>query len=239
MRRIGLPVVALSGKRGVDVVVRTAAAVLRREPYGETLLANQARRYAEIEAELHPETLTHWPRAVPMGSTPRDWSNVWTAGRDWMVSDYLAGIQNASEGFRAMGRYQEAERILTMNPDIIFYSGSRVEDLLNDPRWQGLKAVKNRKVYIGARNFRGAWQPSWNFDIAPLIERWEAEIAHPERLQPRLREVMRSHFEKAYGYQLSDDEIDDLLRIDENKGAAGYARFIKDDRVQREDHAQQ
>jgi iron complex transport system substrate-binding protein len=55
-----------------------------------------------------------------------------------------------------------------------------------------------------------------------------AELAHPDRLQPKLREQYRDHFLKAYSYRLSDDEIDNLLRIDESKDSVGYARFARD-----------
>jgi len=223
LRRLGLPVVALVGKHPVDRVL-IEAAVLGHEAYGESLLARERERWADLRLELQPDTLKDRPRALFMGSSPRDWSNVWSQGRDWLVPDETAGITSASEGFHAVGRQQEAERILAMDPDIIF---SSPDDIFPDPRWQGLKAVRAKKVYTLAHEFRGMHVPLWRFDFKPLTARWIAEIAHPDRLQPRLRDAMRNHYINAYNYRLSDEEIDNLLRMEENRNGAGYERFSK------------
>ena len=61
----------------------------------------------------------------------------------------------------------------------------------------------------------------------PLSVRWMAAPAHPDRLQPKLREVMRAHYETEFGYRLSDDEMERMLHIDVNKDSEGYARFLK------------
>ena len=62
----------------------------------------------------------------------------------------------------------------------------------------------------------------------PLWVRWMAEIAHPDRSQPRLRGVLRERFESEFGYRLGDEQIDQFLHIDENIDSVGYARFTKD-----------
>jgi hypothetical protein len=56
-----------------------------------------------------------------------------------------------------------------------------------------------------------------------------AEIVHPDRLQPKLRNLMRERLLTEFNYRLSDAQIDDFLRIKENRGSAGYARFAHND----------
>ena len=90
-----------------------------------------------------------------------------------------------------------------------------------------MRAVRENRVYQGLRSLRGSLEPLYGLDFRPLWARWTAELAHPNRLSSsRLRDLVRDHFLESYGYRLSDDEIDDLLRIDENRASAGYARFL-------------
>jgi hypothetical protein len=56
-----------------------------------------------------------------------------------------------------------------------------------------------------------------------------AELTHPDRLRPKLREVMRERLMSEFGYRLSDEQIDLFLRFDSNSNSAGYARFKRDD----------
>ncbi len=83
---------------------------------------------------------------------------------------------------------------------------------MNDPRRQGLKAVRDRRVY--------KWEQG-NLTVRPAEIRWLAEIAHPDRLQPRVRQLMRDRVREEFGYSLSDDQIDQMLHVDENSDSAG------------------
>jgi iron complex transport system substrate-binding protein len=99
-----------------------------------------------------------------------------------------------------------------------------VAEFMRDPRWRGLKAVQERRVY------RMPGTSSADLAIMqyrPLWTRWMAEIGHPERMQPRLRQMLRESFVREFGYRLTDDQIDTLLRIDENKDSVGYERFTR------------
>ena len=95
-----------------------------------------------------------------------------------------------------------------------------------------MKAVQdNHDAHEGPRSLRGSSEPLYGLDFRPIWARWQAELAHPDRLAAKLRELLRAHFVKAYGYTFSEDEMESLLRIAENKDSAGYARFLQDDRA--------
>ncbi len=136
-----------------------------------------------------------------------------------------AGVVNAAG---PVPQNPDVERILVMDPDMIFLMGhgQSPQEFAADPRWRGLKAVVDNRVYRMPGDPHGGGGLA-GLHFQPLWVRWMAEIAHPDRLQPRLREVLRERFESEFGYRLSDEQIDQFLHIDENIGAAGYARFTK------------
>ncbi|WP_020176358.1 ABC transporter substrate-binding protein [Methyloferula stellata] len=236
MRRIGLAALSLSSHpktkdESIFTAIRIEAEAMANESQGESFITGYQKAYADLKKDLRPEALTHVPRVVGMGSSASDWSRLFVFGSKETRFHHQyerAGVENATEPYEDTGRQQDAERILAMNPDIIFLVLESVQDFHRDPRWQGLKAVQNDRVYNGLRSVRGSVEPLHGLDFRPLWARWMAEIAHPDRLQPKVRALLRDHFNEAYGYALSDAEVDDLLRIDENKNSAGYARFTRD-----------
>jgi hypothetical protein len=148
-----------------------------------------------------------------------DWS--YTSASDEYFDPRL-GISGATKGHKALGREQDVERILLMNPDIII---ADPKDIMSDPRWLGLKAVRERRIYGGTR-----FSPYiWDLNFQPLGMRHLAEVVYPDRLKPKLRGMLRKKFEN-YGYRLKDYEIDWLLNLETNRGSVGYlARFGRPD----------
>jgi uncharacterized membrane protein len=55
-----------------------------------------------------------------------------------------------------------------------------------------------------------------------------AEIFHPDVTHPVLRSMARTAFHKTYDYELSESQLDSILRMSENRGSAGYARFERE-----------
>ena len=94
---------------------------------------------------------------------------------------------------------------------------------MHDLRWRDMKAVREKRVYrmYGDGGLGG-------IIYQPLYDRFMAEVAHPERLQPRLRQILRDQIQTEFRYSLCDDEIDDMLNVDENKGSMGAERFSRD-----------
>ncbi len=238
LQRIGLP--ALYGTFGWKTEderffkqARVETAVIGHPERGEELIATYCRAFADLERELQPATLKGRPRVLLFGGSARDGHVLYVRSTRHSHQIYVlrAGLKNASEGWT--GESEDAERILAMEPDIIFLmersrDPETVQEFMRDPRWRGLKAVKERRVY------RIPGTSSADLAIMqyrPLWTRWMAEIAYPERMQPKLRVMLRDSFVHEFGYRLTDDQIDVLLRIDENKGSVGYERFSRNCRV--------
>ena len=161
----------------------------------------------------------------------RNWNYFYikTVRNDYQIYFPPAGINNAYP--RWMENRLDAERVLAIDPDIILLTGSRdfphagesPQEFMHDPRWRDLKAVKEKCVY---RMFGGGGLGGIIFQ--PLYDRFMAEIAHPDRLQPKLRQLLRDRILTEFNYRLSDDEIDEMLNVDENSGSDGAERFTRD-----------
>lgn len=236
LRQAGLPAIYLSWRsKNWDEVGYQAArvenALIGHPELGEALIKRFQEANKELAQELHPEALLHRPLMLMMGCSAKNWSYFYVKSyrNDYRIYYPLAGVENASSP-EYTGESPDAERILEMDPDIIFLTGSRdfpntgesPQEFMHDPRWRDLKAVKERRVY---RMFGGGGLGGLIFQ--PLYNRFMAEIAHPDILQPKLRQLLRDRILTEFNYRLSDDEIDEMLNVDENAGSAGAERFTR------------
>jgi iron complex transport system substrate-binding protein len=118
------------------------------------------------------------------------------------------------------------EQILTWNPQVILlgnFDAAMPADLYGDPRWQGVDAVKSRRVYkVPLGGYR--WDPP--SQESALMWIWLAGLLQPEREPADLRATMRDWFGFLYQHQLSDDEIDGVLFAAQNRQSAGYDRYL-------------
>jgi hypothetical protein len=216
-----------SGDAWKDLVIatktRVMSAIVKKEAHAERLVALYKREYTELENELGVKTFTERPRVMWMLSSANNWSWLVAGG----VGEDRLELPDVTAERLAMGRGQEAERLLLINPDIIILSGDR-ESFLRDPRWRGMKAVQDNKVYQRSYHLSGY---TFHIDSQPMGTRWLAEVIFPNRIKPRLREVVRAHYSESYGYVMSDAELDELLLLKENGDAVGYPRFFNEKRT--------
>jgi iron complex transport system substrate-binding protein len=242
LRSVGIAALDVRGRHNnwdesIFGTARVMTALIGEPERGRALIADYLKSYEQLERELQPETLTTRPRVLIMGSSTRDRSYLYIKSVRNSYQIYLppAGVVNASMGWT--GERQNAERILAMDPDIIFLVGQsegrfRLQgpaEFMADPRWRGLKAVRQKRVYRmpgpGPGGLAGLiFQPLW--------VRWMAEIAHPDRMRPKLRQALLRRVERELGYRLSEKQIDAQLHLDQNRDSAGYERFSRDFRAE-------
>jgi ABC-type Fe3+-hydroxamate transport system substrate-binding protein len=192
--------------------------LIGRREQADGFMRRYIREYADTVSELHPHAVENRPRALALVSPSEDWTRCY----GWGEFDARVALNDASEDYVALGRESDAERILAMNPELIILFVGDYAGFMRDPRWRGLDAVRTRRVYENIDPNRSA------LNIArSLGARWVAELAYPERLRPRLREMLRKHYRESYDYALSEGEIDEILNVAGNRDAAGYARFMR------------
>lgn len=128
---------------------------------------------------------------------------------------------------RGVGGGANLERILELDPDILFLDSSGTGDLLLPadlyarPEWHAVRAVREQRVY------KMPWLPGFSIPVEdPIRLQWLAEILYP-KLPIRTREEVKETFFSAYGYTIDEDDIDRMLFLSENFGSHGYERFAR------------
>jgi iron complex transport system substrate-binding protein len=124
-----------------------------------------------------------------------------------------AGVINVAGGLGRNGLVRVTpDQIFAWNPQIIvadqrsFYNA-----LLHSPRWRGLAAVRTKKVYLAPADPFG-----W-IDDPPGVNRavglyWLAGLFYPDQYQQDLRAVARDFYQLYYGVQLTDRQVEALVR---------------------------
>lgn len=223
--RAGLNVVGLraGGQDALEEYVTIMGAVAGKRDRAADLVARLTARRADIDSTM---------RRLPEGSRPKVLyiglyaDQIRTAGRGtyYDFSIPLAGGRNVASGSAGM-QTLNVEQILTWDPEIILlgnFDPVQPADIYADPRWQGLAAVKARKVYkMPLGGYR--WDPP--SQESALAWTWLAGLLQPTRFAVDLRADMRTWYRFLYDHDLDDAEIDRILFVAENAGSAGYERF--------------
>lgn len=139
----------------------------------------------------------------------------------------LVGAQNAAREVKGFAPVN-AEQVAKWNPDVILvgnFDPATPADVYANPAWKDLSAVKAKRVYqVPIGGYR--WDPP--NQESPLMWWWLAELAHPRTFDLKLRDEMKARYRFLYGTELTDAQIDRILRVDQNASAAGYDRVAKD-----------
>ena len=137
------------------------------------------------------------------------------------VLDFVGGINVADVPMKGgMGMASVSmEQVLAWNPDVIITAtmgpmggkeGMVYNNITTDPKWATIKAVSNQRIYdIPDKPF------NW-FDRPPSVNRiigvkWLANLLYPDIYRYDLKAEVKDYFSKFYHYNLSDQEIEDLL----------------------------
>lgn len=140
----------------------------------------------------------------------------------------VAGRNLAGSARPALGP-MSMEALLQLDPDVIYlnfhnlsWSTLTIGDLLSDPRLQGMRAIRTGRVYhmpLGAMRLEGPVEE-------PLFMAWMAMTLHPGSGGGLdLRREIRDSYSEAVGYHLTDDDIDNWLRYEENSSRPGHFVF--------------
>jgi iron complex transport system substrate-binding protein len=221
----GIPIVGMrvgSFENYVDYV-RLLGRIAGREDRAGELLRKQeevrqslASRFADIPPSLRPRVL-YFNRATNM-------LRVSGRGTAQDLAIQLAGGQNVLGDVASISTVT-IEQILVWNPQVVLlgnFDTAMPSDLYRDPRWQGIDAVKARRVYrVPLGGYR--WDPPSHESALGWL--WLAGLLHPERAREDIRTSVRDWFGFLYNYGPTDQEIDDILFLKENAGSVGYESY--------------
>jgi iron complex transport system substrate-binding protein len=125
------------------------------------------------------------------------------------------------------------EELIVREPEVIIISGypkdDAVRQLLDNPALRCTPAVRSKRVYRephGGTGMEGLVEE-------PIMLQWMSEVIYPEWTQRRFRMKLRHAYADVYGFNLTDDAIDEALVLRENASSAEYARFLASNDAER------
>jgi len=105
------------------------------------------------------------------------------------------------------------EQLLKWNPDVIIvdaYCKDSVESISSDPRFQTIKAIKDKRVYQEPSGLFISWlRPGPEGYLGPI---WVANKLYPHRFNFNMREEARNFYYKVYRYNISDEELSQIFK---------------------------
>ena len=122
-----------------------------------------------------------------------------------------AGGASVSAGLRGYWNDVNIEQVLVWNPNVIIitsYGGLTPQQVLNDPDWQTIRAVKDGHVYKMPA-LAAAWDTPVPDSLLGII--WLAHALYPNEINIDLASECRAFYSNFYGYPLSDEEVTRLM----------------------------
>lgn len=225
LENVGLEVVGLRyGTQGdLETWLSLVGALVGRPSRADSIVAWHRRSLDELRGEVAALPAAERPRIVYFNRLARGM----TVSGEGTYNDFyieLVGGVNAAEGIAGSSDVNE-EQLLAWDPDVVLignFDDATPEDLYRRPLLAGLSAVRSRRVYkVPLGGYR--WDPP--NQESPLMWWWLAALSHPGIVDVDLRARMRAAYRRLYDHALTDREIDAILQVEVNRGAAEYARF--------------
>lgn len=132
---------------------------------------------------------------------------------DWTGVINISVEDNDSLQLNGKKSFTTLEQIYLWNPEMIVCNECGVDGyILSDPKWEGLEAVKNGKVYQIPVGITRMGHPT--SVETPLAILWMAQTAHPDIFTFDYREKLREFYADFFDFNLSDEWIEAMLEGD-------------------------
>lgn len=200
LKRQGFQVLSLYPENLTDLrrdLVRLGAA-LGKEARAREVVALMDQHLDRVHRRVAPLARQFQPRVI------------WTWGRPTIISGrwgvvpeivQVAGGKNMGDDWDCFNREVSMETIVALNPEVIFIWGSASygpENLLMDPKWQTIQAVRNHRVFKAAR--ASTWSPR----VVDLAW-WMACRFYPEAIsETEVRAHLDEFYRKCFGIPYED-----------------------------------
>jgi iron complex transport system substrate-binding protein len=179
----------------------------------ETMLDGVYRRIAPLPPEDRPRV--YYARG-PEGLDTALTGSINVEALDFVRAENVAGEAIGRGGLATVS----LEQVLAWNPDVIvtvdptFYAS-----VFDDPRWRGVAAVREGKVYL-APQYPFPW-----VDFPPSVNRvlgvrWLASVLYPDLFPEPIGPIARDFYALFYHRTLTDAELERLLATAAPDGAA-------------------
>lgn len=130
--------------------------------------------------------------------------------------EMVGGVNSASSVSGSGDAIVNIENVIKWNPDLILLSEANNNEKESSDKvnksdlWQGIKAVKNKKVYVSPELIF-----SW-FDRPPSINqligiKWLAQTLYPDYYNLDIKNEIKRFYQLFYNINLTDEQIDKIL----------------------------
>lgn len=208
----GVPTVLIDGRlsesprtfRTVGTLLGVPESGERLSRYAEDTLADVRRRIASVPEDRRLRVyMARGPRGLQTG----------LGGSINMEALEVAGVRNAAAEALGDGGLVNVsmEQVLAWQPDaIVTIDRGFYESVWTDPLWQGVKAVRDRRVYLSP-GLPFTWIDSPPAANRLLGLRWLGAVLYPDLFPEDLREETRRFYALFYHREPTDRQIDALL----------------------------
>lgn len=125
------------------------------------------------------------------------------------VTDNVAVIEGAKGS--GLGSETSFEQIALWNPDLILFAPESIYDTVaDDPAWQTIAAVESGNFYeVPAAPYNWISTPPSVNQIMGL--QWLSRLCYPDKFSDDIATVTKDYYKNVFGYELSDDECNELV----------------------------
>ena len=202
IEKAGIPVVAISLRRdaqsekgklnpqmndeeqaynlGLQEGIRLIAKVVNRESQGEALIDYAFKQRGTVGARLKDIPVDQRMR-VYMANP--DLTTYGSGKYTGLMMQHAGAINVAATSIKGY-KQVSMEQVLSWNPQVIFVQDrypDEVTKITRDPAWQGIDAVKNKRVYLMPE-----YAKAWGYPMPEALaigELWMAKQLYPQRFQ--------------------------------------------------------
>lgn len=230
LKALGLPVALMKGggNGGTEALarenMRMAAEITGQTAKLEQLFAWRDRVAGQMTQGLEQAKAPQSPRILHLRSAK---SKLTATGETSYQNVFIemVGGQNVAAGLGVEAEVN-VEQILAWDPDMIILSAAEtdagLEAIYDDPILSQLRAAKDHRIY---KTPAGGYVWDSASHESPFTWMWLANLAQPEIFSFDLRQELKEGFALLYGYELSEEQIDAILRLEMNATSQGYAVF--------------
>jgi iron complex transport system substrate-binding protein len=146
------------------------------------------------------------------GGGPKGGSVLTTVGKKFIWHDNInvAGGINVAENLTGYFNTVSIEQVIRWDPEIIITGRAEgaSEDILSDPKWQDISAVRNGRVYVIP-----SYTHTWGYPTSEWImgTMWLADRLYPETVELDMTVETKEFYSKFFHCDISDEEVYEIL----------------------------
>ena len=130
---------------------------------------------------------------------------------------YAGGINAAAEGMTGNLQTISMEQVLQWDPDVLITGKpkNQVDQVMSDPAWANLKAVKNGRVYSNPKGVF-AWD---RYGVESALQpQWCAKLLYPGLFEDfDIAQELKNFYHTFFYYELSDQQAQMILNYETPK----------------------